>query len=218
MTTAGHTQVDALLAVMPAEHGHDEGFDWDVVEATLGHRLPADYKAFMGTYGSGAIPGLSIEPPVRPDGYPYRNGGMGEGTANLRDTFEEDPPGYDPMPEGLEAEEQLVAWGFGHDDPDLYGWIMTGDDPDAWPVVVWRRHCMPGLVRFDLRMAEFLRRLVTADLDEIPGSNDAAWGNRGPFVGWREARRRWEAGLACARSSCAPSKSTFRNRSRTSRS
>ncbi|WP_211341473.1 HD domain-containing protein [Myceligenerans xiligouense] len=44
-------------------------------------------------------------------------------------------------------------------------------------------------------MAEFLRRLVTADLDEIPGSNDEAWGNGGLFVGWREARRRWEAGL-----------------------
>ena len=195
MTTTGHAQVDALLAVMPAVHGYDEGVSWAAVEASLGHRLPSDYKAFMDVYGSGSLPGLSIEPPVRPDGYRYRSGGIAEETANLRYTFDEDPSAYDPMPEGLNREEQLVAWGVGHNDPDLYGWIMTGEDPDTWPVVVWRRHQTPSLVRFDIGMVEFLRRLVTADLDDSPGSNDEAWGNRGPFVGWREAWRRWDAGL-----------------------
>lgn len=29
--------------------------DWDAVEAALGTRLPADYKAFIGVYGSGAV-------------------------------------------------------------------------------------------------------------------------------------------------------------------
>ncbi|MFJ3404163.1 HD domain-containing protein [Promicromonospora sp. NPDC090134] len=195
MTTTGHAQVDALLAVMPADAGHDEGFDWPTVEASLGHPLPSDYKSFMGVYGSGSLPGLSIEPPARPDEYRYNSDGMADETANLRYTFEEDPLDSDPMPEGLERAEQLVAWGVGHDDPDLYGWIMTGEDPDTWPVVVWRRHMTPDLVRFDIGMVEFLRRLVTADLDESPGSNDEAWGNRGPFVGWREGLRRSVAGL-----------------------
>ncbi|WP_206074624.1 HD domain-containing protein [Antribacter gilvus] len=192
--TTGNPEIDALLAVMPAEHGRGEGFDWPVVEASLGHRLPTDYKTFMDVYGSGSLPGLSIEPPVLPDEYPYTSGGIAEETANLRHTLEH-PWHDDPMPEGLRQADQLVAWGVGHHDPDLYGWIMTGDDPDTWPVVVWRRHRGPELVRFDMGMVEFLRRLVTADLDDIPGSNDSAWGNRGPYIGWREDRRRSEDGL-----------------------
>lgn len=90
--TTGNEQVDALLNVMSAEHGQDDGYDWPVVEAKLGHRLPSDYRAFMKVYGAGSLPGLSIEPPVMPDGYPYRNGGVAEETADLRLTFEHPGP------------------------------------------------------------------------------------------------------------------------------
>ena len=190
----GHPAVEALVRIMPPEHGADEGVDWDAVEAQFGTPLPADYRAFMAVYGGGSIGGqLSILPPLQPDDGWDDMAIAGE-TASLRYYWEQDGgvPGA-----GLGA-DAVLAWGVGSSSPDLLGWLRTGPNPDEWPVVVWRRHVSygePAFVRFDSGMAEFLRRLLVAELDECPLSDVSLWGRPERFVHWREQQRRFRAGL-----------------------
>ena len=179
------SELDSLREVMSAEQAEGDLFDWRVVEAELGTRLPSDYKEFMSVYGTGKIgmEGLTVVPPTAPEGYPYRDGGMADESVNLREMWNDR---FDNVViPGLDAPEQLLAWGVGHSDPDLYGWIMTSAEPDEWPVVVWRRGVLPDFVYFDMGMVEFLRRLTTGDLPENPASNDLVWGMRKPYIGWR---------------------------------
>ncbi len=60
----GRTDIDALLRIMPNDHGADERVDWAAVEAHLGTSLPSDYQAFMAVYGGGAVDTLVILPPL----------------------------------------------------------------------------------------------------------------------------------------------------------
>lgn len=179
------SELNGLREVMSAGQAAGDLFDWQAVEAELGMRLPSDYKEFMSVYGTGSVgtEGLTVLPPTAPEGYPYRGGGMADESENLREMWN-DRWDNDVIP-GLDAPEQLLAWGVGHSDPDLYGWIMTSAEPDEWPVVVWRRGVHPDFVYFDLGMVEFLRRLTTGDLPENPASNDFVWGMRKPYIGWR---------------------------------
>ncbi|GAB3433747.1 SMI1/KNR4 family protein [Actinophytocola sediminis] len=180
------SEFSSLREVMSAEQAEGDLFDWRVVEAELGTGLPADYKEFMSVYGTGSVgtEGLTVLPPTAPEGYPYRADEMADESVNLRDMWN-DRWDEDLVIPGLDAPEQLLAWGVGHSEPDLYGWIMTSAEPDEWPVVVWRRDEDPDFVHFDMGMVEFLRRLTTGDLPENPASNDFVWGMRKPYLGWR---------------------------------
>jgi hypothetical protein len=187
--------VDALIRIMPPEHGADEQVDWEAVEARLGTRLPADYRAFMAVYGGGRIGGLvSIELPLAPDDFPQWEGTIAQETKNLRYHWEQDG-GIPGVELGADA---VLAWGVGCPNSDLLGWLMTSSDPDQWPVVVRRRHVSwgePSFALFECGMATFLTRMMLAEFDECPLSDVSLWGNVEPFVHWREQDRRFKAGL-----------------------
>ncbi|RSN55499.1 hypothetical protein DMH01_32665 [Amycolatopsis sp. WAC 04182] len=167
---------------MPDDHGADERVDWAAVEARLGTSLPGDYQAFMAVYGGGAVDNLVVLPPL-PTGSGW-SGSISEHTRQLRDLWEIDGGGSGvPLP-----------WGTGCNGNEL-GWLMTDPDPDRWPVVVWRRHESPRWALFECGMAEFIRRLMTADFDECPLSDLSLWGRVSSFVHYQEQQRRFQAGL-----------------------
>ncbi|MBM0257094.1 SMI1/KNR4 family protein [Micromonospora sp. 4G55] len=187
-------QVDALTRIMPPTHGADEEVDWDAAEKQLSARLPADYRAFMAVYGGGSIGGqLSILLPLPVDSV-WGGGTIAGETPNLRHHWEEEGGVA-----GTELEaDAVLAWGVGCSNPDLLGWLMSGSDPDQWPVVVYRRHVSwgePSLALFECGMAEFLRRLLLGEFDKCPLSDVSLWGRIEPFVHWREQDRRFLAGL-----------------------
>ncbi|CAM3911786.1 SMI1/KNR4 family protein [Kibdelosporangium persicum] len=185
---ADRADIDALLRVMPNDHGADERVDWAAAEARLGTSLPDDYRAFMAVYGGGAIDNLIILPPLPTDN--SWSGSISEHTKQLRDLWDTEG-GVPGVPPGA---NQVLSWGTGCNANEL-GWLVTGLDPNLWPVVVWRRHESPPWALFECGMAEFIRRLMTAEFDECPLSDLSLWGRVGSFVHHREQQRRFHAGL-----------------------
>jgi hypothetical protein len=177
---------------MPADHGVDEQLDWPTVEETLGVRLPSDYKSFMATYGGGDIgdEGMTILLPLPVDYLQWDPGNISDYTPDLR-YISEIGGGVPGVSLGSDA---VLAWGI-HTYANDLGWLMSGLDPDAWPVVAYRRHGNPYWAMFDCGMVEFIRRLMSAEFDECPLSDLSLWGRPGPFVHWREQQHRWQKGL-----------------------
>lgn len=185
---AGRTDVEALQQIMPSDWGADEKVDWADAEARLGASLPTDYRGFMAVYGGGCINNLIVLPPL-PTGND-RGSSIAGHTAGFRElwTMEGGVPGVE-----LGA-DQVLPWGSGCNANEL-GWLMTSPNPDQWPVIVWRRHDAPHWALFDCGMADFLRRLMTAEFDECPLSDLSLWGRVGTFVHHEEQKRRFHAGL-----------------------
>ncbi|MFD5393545.1 hypothetical protein ACFWJW_04860 [Streptomyces sp. NPDC127097] len=148
----------------------------------------ARLAARRGQLPAGTAELLSILSPL-PTG-DGRQTSISDLTADLRHLWDMDGgvPGI-----ALDA-DRVLPWGSGCNANEL-GWLMTGSDPDLWPVVVWRRHGSPHWALFECGMAEFLRRLMTAEFDECPLSDLSLWGRVGTFVHVREQERRFHAGL-----------------------
>lgn len=185
-----HPRLAALLELVPADHGQDEGVDWAQVEAVLGRRLPSDYIAFMKTYGAGDFSDvLGVHPPLTPptDGWALES--VGEPSEDPVFLWEADPP---RMPLDLDPGD-LLKWGGTCGPDDLY-WLATDPDPDVWPVVVRGRHTKDTWTRHPCGMTEFLHEVLSGQFSPWPLS--VAWREPpAPFVHWREQRRRWFAGL-----------------------
>lgn len=47
--------IAALSQVLPTDCGVDERVDWVAAEAKWGSGFPADFMAFMSTYGAGSL-------------------------------------------------------------------------------------------------------------------------------------------------------------------
>lgn len=184
---AGRADVDALLRIMPNDYGADEHVDWAAAEAHLGTSLPGDYQAFMAVYGGGSIDDLGIHSPLPSGNWAGAISGHIEG---LRELWAMDGG----VPGAQLGAERVLPWGSGCNANEL-GWLMTSPDPDRWPVVVWRRHGSPHWAVFECGMAEFLRRLMTAEFEECPLSDLSLWGRVGTFVHHLEQERRFHAGL-----------------------
>lgn len=69
---------------------------------------------------------------------------------------------------------RLITWGV-DSSADLMCWDASGEDPAAWPVLVFNRG--DALFRrYDCGMAEFLTRVMLGDFPECPLGDDTLWG------------------------------------------
>ncbi|MFJ6805140.1 hypothetical protein ACIQRK_03675 [Streptomyces anulatus] len=77
----------------------------------------------------------------------------------------------------------------------MLAWIVSGVDPDAWPLAVWARGEAAWAVH-DCGMVEFLFRLLTADFSRCPISDASLMGvPHARFLHDREEERLAEEGV-----------------------
>lgn len=129
------TGLAALRAlVTPPERPHLGERTWEWLYGELGTRLPADYVAFMETYGGGEFARwLRLWPPLDPDELVSWSEATLEGDRELRKEF----PEYHPLPLWPEPGGFLP---FGDSiDGDQFGWLTAGE-PDEWPLIFLPRH------------------------------------------------------------------------------
>ncbi len=129
------------LLCPPPEHPYLGGGTWDGLFAELGTRLPREYVTLMDRYGAGCwTEWLRFFTPLR------------TGERRFVHHVEETTDAYRQLKDGSEDWYPLTAWpaagGFlpfaVSIDGDYLGWLTEGDDPDAWPLIVWPRHARQG--------------------------------------------------------------------------
>jgi hypothetical protein len=147
-------QLEALTRLMsPPDEPLDPGEPdaWPAIELQLGLRLPSDYKAFIATYGSGAIADfINVFNPFSENPHVRLVDAAESVAATYREirAFEHIPFPIHPEPGGL------LPWG-SSDNGDVLFWVADPPDaPDEWSIAVsevrgpgWYRHPGP-LVRF----------------------------------------------------------------------
>ncbi|MFF5125740.1 SMI1/KNR4 family protein [Streptomyces syringium] len=107
--------------------------DWAAVEASLGTRLPSDFKALVATYGRGEFCDvIGLCTPFGEDNPVRLTAELLEDYGSSREMFPERYP-YPLFPEP----GGLIAWGLTDVGHHLC-WLTVGE-PDSWPVVVWSR-------------------------------------------------------------------------------
>ena len=183
---------EALVRLMPPTAESDTSVDWDAMRDAWGKEFPPDYRRFIEVYGAGTIEDyLVVLGPEPKGGRPkVELSGMLHETANAESAWAREPK----APELAGAAPELIAWG-ADASSDILCWDASGDDPSTWPVLLrsrddnlWRR--------YDCGMAEFLSRMLRADLDENPLGDLALWGVQpATFLNEREEQRRLKQGL-----------------------
>jgi hypothetical protein len=135
-TIADVPAIDDLVALVPppAEPVDPQG-DWRWVEASLGARLPADFKALIERYGSGMF--VDFIRPCTPFGswasLVQRARDLLDDMGPVRDNWPDRfPYSFHPEPGGL------LEWA-DTDIGDRLCWVTEGPS-DSWRVVVWPRH------------------------------------------------------------------------------
>ncbi|ULR50229.1 hypothetical protein [Streptomyces deccanensis] len=167
---------------MPADLGEDQEVDWAALRTAWGHGFPSDYMTFMSHYGAGAIDdSFSILVPNTPAG--VEEGGMAGETRNAVDLWD-----VGSVP--------LLAWGLTVA-ADIVCWKTEHEDPDRWPVVVWRRQkSSPRWAEYDRGMTGFLCGLFYREFDDCPLSDATLWGNLTPrFISGGHEQRLLDEGL-----------------------
>ncbi|MER6698977.1 hypothetical protein [Streptomyces griseus] len=169
----------------PFEGGAGDEVDWPSVESAYGVAFPSDYKEFVSRFGNGTIEGriATLIPVVTSDPMVRRVG-------PLRDSLRSDPD-YDRWTgprSGFHELDRILVWGE-TDSADVLAWIVSGADPDAWPLAVWARSDAAWTVH-DCGMVEFLRRLLMAGFTQCPISDVSLMGiSHARFLHDREEER-----------------------------
>ena len=154
-----HPMVSRLAELLPPPLTPVEPRSWEEVQAGPEAVLPRDFRDFVDTYGYGVLDDVLSVLPVR--GLPA------EAEGEFR-TFR----GVVRFP-AWPADGALLGWGTTPVGHDLF-WRRSGDDPDAWPVVVVERRAGTA-VEPGCCMAEFVVRMLgdrldrPADISAIPG-------------------------------------------------
>jgi SMI1-KNR4 cell-wall len=128
--------IDDLVSLVPPPIAPvDSDGDWERVEATLGLRLPADFKTLMRRYGFGEFPDITLFTPfdTHTEGaydLVERGRTLVERYQNLRSMAPEIfPYPLYPEPGGL------LEWAITSDNTSLC-WLIEGE-AETWPVAVW---------------------------------------------------------------------------------
>ncbi|WP_190232882.1 SMI1/KNR4 family protein [Streptomyces avicenniae] len=165
-----------IVDVMPPSGQAGDVVDWAVIAAAWGHGFPDDYREFVRCYGEGAvedflgvlIPGADLV---------LDGEGMYQESENARLTWQEDArPHRSEVIDGVDG-EKLVAWGVDAG-ADILCWDTSSGDPNAWPVVVFRRQGYPHWLRYEMGMVAFLLSMFSGRLEENPLSGDHLWNRR----------------------------------------
>ncbi|WP_181188176.1 SMI1/KNR4 family protein [Actinopolyspora mortivallis] len=145
--------VGRLKRLLPPPEEAAGAVDWNVVEESLGVRLPSDYKEFMDTYGGGTIEDFLII---------YRFADNIEGTLEIwRNEMWRVRYFWDEVPEWVILEEKwenILPWANTVDDDVCYLLMEPREDPEQW-CVVSRDEDMDWSV-FEGSMVEFLEEVV----------------------------------------------------------
>ncbi|MBP0938459.1 SMI1/KNR4 family protein [Streptomyces goshikiensis] len=177
--------IDALLSLMPPHAGAGMDVDWEAMESAWRTPFPTDYKEFVKHYGAGSVENfLSIFQPSLD-----ASGRMADETSVAQELWEE----LEGIP-GIEAEpDRILTWAV-DGTADLLCWLRRDDNPDEWPVVVYKR-LRDEWEQYDCGMAEFLVRVFRAEFTRNPISATAMWGVATPlFLTHQEAARIRESG------------------------
>ncbi|WP_180686302.1 MULTISPECIES: hypothetical protein [Streptomyces] len=171
-----------LLSVMRTDQGEDEQVDWEALRSAWGFGFPSDYVAFMSHYGAGGIDdSFSVLVPNEPDD--VGQGGVAGETRNAIGLW-------------TAGTAHVLAWGVTVA-ADIICWKTEHEDPDRWPILVWRRQkSSPRWVEYDLPMSGFLCGLFFQEFDDCPLSDSTLWGSRSPrFINHRQEQRLYDAGI-----------------------
>ncbi|MGW3761526.1 SMI1/KNR4 family protein [Streptomyces sp. NPDC005131] len=165
-----HPEVAELVRLMPPPVG-DPGpaIDWARAEQAWEMVFPSDYKDFVNVYGKGSFVAESVGsffgvvvPECSPEGETV--GSMREETAIAQEDWDE---GYGDKPEDLPpGADRMVTWAVDAS-ADLLCWLVTGPDPDVWPVAVYNRTWDKWSLH-DVGMAGFLRKMLAGEFEELP--------------------------------------------------
>lgn len=165
--------------------------DWGAVEGNWGWAFPSDYKDFMDAHGEGVISDfLEILGPCA-NSADSENHMMKE-TQNAQVAWSSTVESE--RPSGVDV-NSLVAWGV-DGNADILCWSRRGDEPNDWPVVVYRRQKGPAWRIYHIGMAAFLVALFDGAFGENPMSGAELWGERDHrFLSRKQERLAFESGI-----------------------
>ncbi|MCC9307360.1 SMI1/KNR4 family protein [Kitasatospora sp. RB6PN24] len=162
--------------------------DWVVISERHGFGFPSDYREFIATFGAGSFEdAISVMAPRGVPGPPGVNT-----VCPVADEVRDDSSFWSWRDEDgrswTERPAQVLLWGMSSD-ADMLGWLTSAEDPDQWPVVVWK-HSRVHWMLYRCTMTRFLVRTVTAQFAERPVSPKGIWGVQSPrFLSTKEEVR-----------------------------
>lgn len=170
--------LEQLADLLPPPAEEIAGPPWERSRREVGFDFPSDYRAFVDRYGGGYLEEpdslrFSVYAPSsvpRRPGQPVGFEGFVSWHASEFASIFEDADELDwggtvyplyPAPGGL------LVWG-ANEQGDVFWWLTEGDDPDAWPVVMWARGPVTTY-RFDVGMVRFLHAIVSSQAPSFEG-------------------------------------------------
>ncbi|MFG2823355.1 DNA/RNA non-specific endonuclease [Kitasatospora sp. NPDC048365] len=152
--------LEQLSRLLPRPDGV-EPKDWDSVRRQLGTDLPADYKAFVDTYGGGYVDAYLwvLEPGCANEFY------------DLIDADEERAEAYEELWDGGEEKPaeldgtgaRLIPWASTDNGEFLFWLARPGQDPDEWTVMVNEARG-PWWEHLDMGFSQFLAAALTGEV------------------------------------------------------
>jgi hypothetical protein len=175
------TDLDALLRLMSPPQDGGTAVDWEAMAQSWGRPFPPDYRRFIEEYGAGTVQGfLVVDAPQLK--VPLEEAGL-DGMVQETLTVEGAWELADKSPELEGTSPHLINWGV-DSAADMMCWDASGEDPTAWPVLVFNRGD-DLFSRYDCGMVEFLTRLLRGEFPKSPledvdlfGRSEAGWEKR----------------------------------------
>ncbi|MFR9725137.1 SMI1/KNR4 family protein [Streptomyces sp. MS19] len=162
-----------ILQMMPPSANAGDALNWVQIAESWGVEFPDDYRRFVEVYGWGTVEQFLVvfipEPGRLPEGFD-----MVSHSENIRQAWSD----YARRRGGDQVRGRLIAWGTDAG-ADMLCWDASErDDPNTWPVVVFRRQGYPHWTRYECGMLDFLKKIFLGELEENPLSGDDLWGKR----------------------------------------